>query len=400
MKPAEIRIFLEKYAAGEHTLAQHQQFIEWLKTAHISEVEHIAEEYYQLSQKQQSTPEGADVNVIFQIEKALDQYELGNRESKKVKKGFFTWWIMYRSAAAILILSLACYWVYTLQLKKDKPVVVAVPASQPETNEVLPGSNKAMLTLGDGSLISLDDARNGEVASQGGTQISKLANGQVVYNAAVKADEILFNTLTTPRGGQFKLTLPDGSNVWLNSSSSIRYPTAFAGKERKVQVTGEAYFEIAHDASKPFLVSVNDMDIRVLGTHFNVNAYNDEAAVKTTLLQGSVSLSKAGIATLLRPGQQAQLGSAGNFKLVDDVDVDEVVAWKNGYFSFTKADLQTVMRQIARWYDVDITYEGAVPDRQFGGKIGRNSNISEVLKILQETKVNFRIVGKKIIVTP
>src|SRR4030095_12957273 len=168
----------------------------------------------------------------------------------------------------------------------------------------------------------------------------------------------------------------------------------------KVEISGEAYFEIAHDDAKPFLVNIGAMDIKVFGTHFNVNDYHDEAIIRTTLIQGSVSVLKAGLATVLKPGQQAQLGNSGPIRLVDDVDVDEVVAWKNGYFSFNKADLKTVMRQIARWYDVEITYEGAIPERQFVGKISRNSNASEVLKILQETKVHFRIEGKKIIVTP
>lgn len=399
MKPSDINAFFKKYAAGEHTQADHHEFIEWLKTADISEVEYFADAYRNISQNMQSSPEAADTGIILQIEKALDQYELGNREIKKQINGFLSWRWISRSAAAILIISLAGYLFYTFQIKNGKPDIAHVPFESP-ANEVLPGGNKAMLTLNDGSVISLNDVVNGEVASQGGTKISKLANGQVVYNPGDTAANVLFNTLTTPRGGQFKLTLPDGSNVWLNSSSSIRYPTAFAGKERKVQVTGEAYFEVAHDASKPFLVSVGDADIKVLGTHFNVNAYPDEAAAKTTLLQGSVSLSKAGMTTLLKPGQQAQIGSAGNFKLIDDVDLDEVVAWKNGYFSFAGADLQAVMRQIARWYDVEITYEGTIPDRQFGGKISRNSNVSEVLNILKETKVNFRIAGKKIIVTP
>ena len=261
--------------------------------------------------------------------------------------------------------------------------------------------NKAILTLSDGSTIILDDAKNGQVAQQGGTQIAKLANGQLVYNALDgKPAEVVFNTLTTPRGGQFKLTLPDGSEVWLNASSSIKYPTAFIGNERKVEISGEAYFEIVHNAAKPFKVSVNGMEVKVLGTHFNINAYNDEASVKTTLLEGSISLTKADAATTLKPGQQAQLGNGGNIKVIDNVDIDQVVAWKNGYFSFNRADLQTVMRQIARWYDVDISYEGKIPERQFGGKIDRNSNASEVLKILEESKVHFRIEEKKIIVTP
>ena len=241
---------------------------------------------------------------------------------------------------------------------------------------------------------------NGQVAKQGGAQIEKLTNGQLVYTPLInKSDKVVFNTLATPRGGQFKLSLPDGSEVWLNAVSSIRYPTAFIGNERKVEITGEAYFEIAHDAAKPFKVIVNGTEVKVLGTHFNINAYNDEATVKTTLLEGIVSLSNAASAVVtLKPGQQAQIGNSRDIKVINNVDIDQEVAWKNGYFSFYKADLQTVMRQIGRWYDLEILYEGKIPERQFGGKIDRNSNATEVLKILEESKVHFRIEDGKIVV--
>ena len=286
-------------------------------------------------------------------------------------------------------------------LRSSEQSALAVVPEKKVENDVLPGGNKAILTLSDGYVISLDDAKNGQLAQQGNVQIAKLGNGQVAYSVIEgKQSEVVFNTLTTPRGGQFRLTLPDGSQVWLNSASSVKYPTAFIDRQRKVEISGEAYFEIAHNPSKPFIVSVNGMNVKVLGTHFNINAYDDEASVKTTLLEGSVSLNKADVVATLTPGQQAQLGNSGKIKVIDNVDIDQVVAWKNGYFSFNRADLQTVMRQIARWYDVDISYEGKIPERQFGGKIDRNSNASEVLKILRETKVNFRIEGKKIIVTP
>jgi len=398
MKQAEIATFLERYSAGEYTEDDHQRFVEWLKTAPIHEVEQAMDKYSSIQQQLQGGSN--DEHLVLQIEKAIDQYELGKKVSKRVRNKFLTWRVIYRSAAAILIIWLSGYLFYSIQQKNAKPDPIR-NSPQSATSEVLPGSNKARLTLGDGSVVSLDDAGNGEVALQGKTEISKLSEGQLVYKSAdINDSEVLFNVLTTPRGGQFKLTLPDGSNVWLNSASSIRYPTAFTAKERKVEISGEAYFEITHDEAKPFLVNVGAMDVKVLGTHFNINAYHDEAIIKTTLLQGSVSMLKEGLATILKPGQQAQLGNSGVIRLVNDVDVDEVIAWKNGYFSFNKADLKTVMRQIARWYDVEITYEGAIPERQFVGKISRNSNASEVLKILQETKVHFRIEGKKIIVTP
>jgi len=284
---------------------------------------------------------------------------------------------------------------------KVSPSLSQVQPPATQQKDLLPGHNKAMLTLSNGAVVDLDDAHTGKIARQGNAIADKAANGELVYKIVeANPPEMVFNTLTTPKGGQFKLVLPDGSEVWLNAASSITYPTSFAGNERKVEITGEAYLEIAHNPAKPFIVNVSGMEVKVLGTHFNINAYNDEAAVKTSLLEGSISLSKGGNAVMLRPGQQAQMTRDASLKVVNDVDMDEVVAWKNGFFAFNRADLQMVMRQIARWYDVDISYEGKIPERFFGGKIDRNINASDVLKILAESKVHFTISDKKIIVKP
>lgn len=274
-----------------------------------------------------------------------------------------------------------------------------------------PGTEGAILTLADGKQIILDSAANGSLAVEGRTKVIN-KDGQLVYEIEGRVpDALLYNTMTTPKGKQYQLVLADGSKVWLNAASSIRYPTAFAGTERRVEITGEAYFEIAHHADKPFKVSVNGMEVQVVGTHFNINAYEDEAAMQTTLLQGSVKITTNNHTRILSPGQQAQISTTlshpvqqkpgdENIKVVKDADLDAVMAWKNGYFSFSQTDLQTVMRQIARWYDVEIVYAGTIPDRRFGGEIARNTNASQVLKILEESKVYFRIEGKKIIVLP
>jgi transmembrane sensor len=400
MKPSEISAFLEKYASGTHTPGEHQEFINWLNKATPEEISNYADQYYAIAGKGQPAEEQVNAELVMQIERALDRYELGKQEPVKNAARIFHWRTIFRSAAAILFLFLSAYFVYTL-IPHNSSSLNVKGTQQAVDNEVQPGGNKAVLALGNGETVLLDEAKPGEVARQGNTQVYKTANGEVVYKSGDKStEEFVYHTLSTPRGGQYKLLLPDGSNVWLNSASSVRYPTVFAGAERTVEVTGEVYFEIAHDASKPFVVKVNEMDIRVLGTHFNVNAYSDERSVNTTLLEGSVMLSKGGYTAKLRPGQQAQIADRTDFKLLNDVDVDEVVAWKNGYFSFNRADLHTVMRQIARWYDVTISYEGQIPHREFVGKIKRNNNASEVLKILQESKVHFRIEGKKIIVMP
>ncbi|MBX9782785.1 MAG: FecR domain-containing protein [Chitinophagaceae bacterium] len=400
MQPAQRKLFLEKFATSTNTEAEHQQFIEWLKSAPVTDVKAVLEEFKSTISENQSSAVEVDLNLVSYIEAALDQYELGKQRKNSNNGKIITWHFFRRVAAASLIIFIsgtAAY--FTFRTTKNNTIAKALP--QQLKNVVVPGSNKAILTLSDGSTIILDDTKYGQVAQQGGTQIAKLANGQLVYNALDdKPAEVVFNSLTTPRGGQFKLTLPDGSVVWLNAGSSIKYPTAFIDDERKVEISGEVYFEIAHDAAKPFKVSVKEMEVKVLGTRFNINAYNNEASVKTTLLEGSISLAKANAVTTLNPGQQAQLENGGNIKVINNVDMDQVVAWKNGYFSFNRADLQMVMRQIARWYDVEIDYEGKIPERQFGGKIDRNSNISEVLKILEESKVHFRIEEKKIIVSP
>lgn len=303
----------------------------------------------------------------------------------------------YAAAAALLAFAVTGL-IYFLQ--PGTPGAQPLSGSVPE--RVIPGGNKAVLTLADGSQITLDTTENGAIAHQGNVQVIKLDSGQLAYNAArEKAEgEIRYNTLATPRGGQFRIILPDGSKVWLNAASSLRFPTAFTGKEREVQLTGEAYFEIAQNPGQPFKVAVKGMMVQVLGTDFNIMAYDDEMNIQTTLLEGAVKVNKGTQTVQLKPGQQAELNTTGRMSVSDDVDVEGVIAWKNGYFHFSHASLEGVMRQVGRWYDAEITYEGNVPDREFGGKIARGSDIKDVLKILELSNVHFRIEGKKIVVTP
>jgi ferric-dicitrate binding protein FerR (iron transport regulator) len=225
--------------------------------------------------------------------------------------------------------------------------------------------------------------------------IRKVEQGLVTYSGKGLFAENQFNTITAPTGGKYSVVLPDGSRAWLNAESSIRFPTVFAKNERKVSIAGEVYFEITPDKQKPFLVDVRGLQsIKVLGTHFNVNAYGDEAAVTTTLLEGSVVVSAAdknNKTVRLIPGDQASLSGKGTIQVEKDVNTEGVIAWKNGFFQFEKANIKTVMRQLSRWYNVDVTYEGVASERTFSGKINRSVNASEVLEILQFTGVNFRI---------
>jgi len=308
-------------------------------------------------------------------------------------------WIAAAFAGALLC---AGGW-FLLHYKGENRAAIAKAPSSLQ-HDIAPGGNKAVLTLGDGTRIVLDTARNGAVTAQGNMQVIKLEDGQLAYNAgnmvargdnrnashADGSNAIVYNTLTTPRGGQYKITLSDGSKVWLNAASSLRYPSAFTGKERTVEITGEAYFEVAsltpeggHE-KMPFIVKVNDAEVQVLGTHFNVMAYSDEADVKTTLLEGAVKVRKGDASLLLRPGQQASLHPGDGIKLISDVDVDEILAWKNNLFSFNNDDIQTVMRQIARWYAVDVRYEGKVT-QHFNGNISRGVNVSKLFKMLELT---------------
>jgi ferric-dicitrate binding protein FerR (iron transport regulator) len=292
-------------------------------------------------------------------------------------------------------------------------------------NDVAPGGNKAVLTLADGSTIVLDNEKNGVVAQEGNAKVVKLKNGQLMYakaddQSAVANAPMVYNTLSTPKGGQYNIELPDGTKVWLNAASSITYPTAFDAKERKVQVTGEAYFEVAHNAQKPFIVNVNNKEeVTVLGTHFNINAYEDENAIHTTLLQGSVKVGSRQWAVgsgekaegkgqkaekeqsvILKPGEQVSLSHTSQLSQPIPVQTDRVMAWKNGVFHFENADIKTVMRQVSRWYDVDVVYKRSLDnDDPLFFEVTRNTNLSDVLRVLNLAGgARYTIEDKKVIV--
>jgi ferric-dicitrate binding protein FerR (iron transport regulator) len=273
------------------------------------------------------------------------------------------------------------------------------------TKDLLPGSNKAILTLSNGKKIILNNAGIGTIGSEGNAVINKTANGEIVYSSTETAADngsLAYNTITIPNGGQYHLVLSDGTNVWLDAASSIKYPTVFTGNERKVVITGEAYFEVAHNAAKPFRVMAQGQTVEVLGTHFNIDAYTNEPVIKTTLLEGSVKVTNNMKTITLAPGEQAQVqpGTADNeIKVLNNVDTDEAIAWKNGLFQFNKASIESIMRQVARWYDVEISYmNNKIPSKTFTGSISRNSSASQVLEILSYTGLHFEIAGKKIIV--
>ncbi|MGV3504931.1 MAG: FecR domain-containing protein [Adhaeribacter sp.] len=274
-------------------------------------------------------------------------------------------------------------------------------------SEIVPGGNRATLTLGDGTRIDLDQALTGELARQSGMTIRKAADGRIVYVSAQQKEtpavQLTYHTIETPQGGQYQVMLPDGTQVWLNAGSRLRYPSRFTGGRRQVELSGEAYFEVSPDKAMPFRVLSRNQVVQVLGTHFNVSAYENEEAVKTTLLEGAVriSLPQGHQSKLLQPGQQAQVGGGSAGIWVQAVEVEKAVAWKNGYFMFEDEDLESIMRQLERWYDVKVTYAGQVKDIRFGGMVSRSKSLDQALRILELTgNIHFKIEGRRVTVMP
>lgn len=309
---------------------------------------------------------------------------------------------MWVAASVVLLFSIGAYlWNFT----KDE--TQATIAENAET--ILPGREGAILTLEDGSSVVLDSLGNGLIAHQQGAKVV-LQNGLLTYDPDEKAGgEIAYNTMTTPKGRQFQVVLPDGTKVWLNAASSLRYPTHFSGNERRVSITGEAYLEVTQQANQPFFVNVNnETEIQVLGTSFNINAYENEAGIKTTLVEGSVKVVPTinGIGTqsqiLRKAGQQATVLRAPDAAVSTNssADIEQVLAWKNGKFSFYRADIKTVMRELARWYNIEVEYQGETTKDLFGGDIQRNLPFDKVLDFLKQSQVHFEISGNKVIVMP
>ncbi|MBS1606119.1 MAG: FecR family protein [Bacteroidetes bacterium] len=307
------------------------------------------------------------------------------------------WWKPAVAAAAVALLAIGAWLFMGRQPGHQLVRTTVVP-------HTIPG-NKAILTLGDGTRMVLDSMSNGTLATQGNVSVIKLANGQLSYRPAGNAASdgagpVVYNTMETPRGGQYQLTLPDGTKVWLNSASTIHYPNRFAGTDRRVQITGEAYFEVAANARLPFFVEARNMTVQVLGTEFDLMAYSDEETVKTTLVSGGIRVSSGAAHRILKPGQQASLSGQTPVFTLSSPSLSETLAWKEGKFRFTNSGIQPMMRQIARWYDVNVVYQGQLPDVAFTGIFPRKENVAELLEVLQEAgKVHFIIDGNTIVVT-
>ena len=279
----------------------------------------------------------------------------------------------------------------------------------PVIETIGPGRNGAILTLADGREILLDSTANGVFASQGATELS-LQNNQLIYQAGDEVDSaiVAWNTMATPRGRQFQLLLPDGTRVWLNAASSIRYPVSFQGADRKVELKGEAYFEVAPDQDRPFMVQTPNQLVQALGTSFNIHAFGNEAAELTTLVEGSVRVNVAGgkhaprgesLYAILHPGQQANLNTQRQSLSVAENQSEAAIAWKNGYFFLENKSFDRVMKQLERWYDIEVIYANGIPDLQFYGGLSRNLTLDALIRALKVSEVHFRIeAGRRLIV--
>lgn len=304
-------------------------------------------------------------------------------------------WLPYAAAILLLAGGAGLWWF--------KPASGPAPrVAAAREQDISPGGTGAILTLADGSTVKLDSLENGEITSQGGSKVM-IKNGYLTYQKNGASTPVVAGTarnmISTPRGKQFQLLLPDGTKVWLNAGSSLSYPVAFSNKERSVDMTGEAYFEVAPDPQLPFKVKIGlDAAIEVLGTHFNVNAYADEPQINTTLQEGSIRISAASGSKILQPGYQASMKN-GEIQ-VKQVDVGEAMAWKNGLFIFADTDIETVMRQLSRWYDIDVVLEGPVKYRQLTGEVYRSYTLQQALSVLQATDLHFSIHGRQLTVMP
>jgi transmembrane sensor len=382
MSAERITTLFTRYMDGNATEAERLELSALaLMAENTVQIKRLEQEYWE------NMKETEDDMTEEVVEKLMHSITL----SKSAIVKLLLWRRIAIAASIIILLGVGTYFVFfNKKMKQDE----IVETNEPTRDVEAPKRTKAIITLADGRQISIDSLN---MLTQGNVQVSKTKDGKIIYNGS--ENKVIYNTLTNPRGSKVvDMTLTDGSHVWLNASSSITYPISFVGSARKVSVTGEAYFEIAHNPSMPFTVSKGNTDVQVLGTEFNVNAYDDEADIKVTLLKGSVKVKVGNATSALTPGQQARISN--DIKIVNGADLEQVMAWKNGNFKFTRTDLKVIMRDIGRWYDVEVSYEGNIPVQLYNVGVPRTANISEVLKGLEYTGAHFSVEGRKIIVRP
>lgn len=414
MTPNHIKILFGQYVSKNISPAEKDELMQLLTGLSDEALEQLLHETYENFEPEKPPFSPAASAELWQAIRAHTTTEAVPVVTLNNRKRHFRWW----QVAALFVLSIGALWLWHNNTKQHP----AVTAKQ----FIVPGGNKALLTLADGSTIILDSAANGLIATQNNTSINNSAGGMLKYSLQKKDSltinptdakamagrhSTLTNTISTPRGGQYQLLLPDGSEVYLDAASSLRFPVEFTGKERRVQLTGQAWFHVARNKAMPFHVEVlssnRPMDVEVLGTKFNIMAYEDEQQVQTTLLEGAVKAAKRETANgeensiILKPGQQAVLSSHSPLIINHSPAIEQVMAWKNGNFFFNGSDIQTVMRQLARWYNINVKYTSAIKGQNFEGKLPRNTSLEKVLQVLAATgAVQFKIENRTIIVIP
>lgn len=368
-------------------------------TEHSPDVDAILQEHWNsitLLTKEVAPKEEIYYKII--ADKRFQRSQRSRKKTTSVK--LYQHFVRYATgAAAILLITVSVYLAFRSKAPEQSQATIV--KKNIDTNKAADQKN-TVLALADGSQIIISDNKNGTLAQQGNTSINQL-NGQLIYkDMGINLNATtLYNTITTPKGRNFELTLLDGTKVWLNAASSLSYPVAFNSTERRVKINGEAYFEVAKNKRQPFVVEANGTEVKVLGTHFNVSAYDDDPSVKTTLLEGSVKVSKNNIETMLTPGKQAiAFNNTDNIKVLN-ADAEGAVAWKNGYFNFNNEDITTVMKTLARWYDIEVEYMPGIKGKTYGGTISKFEDIDKMLSSIELTgTVHFKKEGRKVLVTP
>lgn len=388
-----IAALIDKYLSGKATAADEALLEAWYHRQIAGEIQWVASDFDEKQLLHDEMFEAIQKEIFFKEMKPVQPPYQKIRKRRP--------WLSVAAALALLaVLTTAA--IYLMQ-RPSKNINIAL-STQDISDSIVPGMNGAVLTLANGKKVVLDQSSVGSsLGSQGGTALKKAGDSLLVYQLGTglnAAARVSYNTLETPKGRQFSVLLPDGSRVWLNAASSLKYPTAFAGKERLVELTGEAFFEVAHNASQPFKVKTHGQLIEDIGTRFNVNAYPDEKGVRTTLVEGAVQIRAEGDgkAFLLHPGQQAI--NIGRDIRVSSANLKKAVSWKSGYFEFEHESIQTVMRQIARWYNIEVVYASDVPDSYFTGDIDQNASIEQVLEVLSFAGTHFKVSGHTITIIP
>ncbi|MHA4809534.1 FecR family protein [Flavitalea flava] len=393
-KTPRLSYLLDRYLSKTCTEAEKQELAYIaLDSKHNEEINILLEDYYHSLLPSDDLSDQKSLSMLSSILDSSQPLETRGTETAAKQRQLFAWKFLAIAASVILILITGGYFIFfkkTIEgrIKEDFANVQDVKA---------PEINKAMIVLDNGQKVALDSMQRSTLSLQGNVIVTRSKDGQVSYKG--NSDKLVYNTLVNPRGSKVvHLTLQDGTRVWLDCESSLKYPISFGDKDRNVEVKGEAYFEVAKNPFQKFTVLAGGVKTEVIGTHFNVDAYNKAGHVNVTLLEGSVKISNSASSSVLKPGQQAQLTAASDINIEQDIDAGEIVAWKDGVFNFNSLSLHSIMDQIERWYDVQVVYDGVNTEKHFSGIFSRTDNVSEILKMIELAGVKFEIEGKKIIV--